>query len=205
MDNSQGAIESIPISEIRVLSPRSRDKVKFQLVVSSIDSVGLKRPVTVAKRAKDSDGTRYDLVCGQGRIEALQKLGQSTVPAIVIDAPEEDRLLMSLIENIARRPSSHRDLIREVLALKARKKSQGEIALKLGMSRVYIAAVVRLVERGEASLVAAVEAGRLPMTVALEIARGDDAAVQKALASAYESGKLRGDKLATVRRMIAKR
>lgn len=80
-------IEWIPIAEIRVVNPRSRNKIKFQLIVSSIEAVGLKRPITVSRRALDpEDGTRYDLACGQGRMEAMIALGQNTIPALVTEA-----------------------------------------------------------------------------------------------------------------------
>ena len=67
-----------------------------------------------------------------------------------------------------------------------------EIARKLGMDRAYVNAVVHLISNGEKSLIAAVEAGRLPISVAVMIAGGDDHEVQQALADAYEKGTLRG-------------
>ena len=97
----------VPIVEVRVVNPRSRNRIKWLLVVQSIATVGLKRPITVARRPYSaSDGKRYDLVCGQGRMEALIELGETMIPAIVIEAPEHDRQLMSLVENIARKPAS---------------------------------------------------------------------------------------------------
>jgi len=198
-------IEWIPIAEIRVVNPRSRNKIKFQLIVSSIEAVGLKKPITVSRRALEPDGTRYDLVCGQGRMEAMTALGQSTIPALVTDASREERYLMSLVENIARRPPSNRDLVREVRSLLQRNYKTSEIARKLGMDRAYVNAVVHLISNGEKSLIAAVEAGRLPISVAVMIAGGDDHEVQQALADAYEQGTLRGDKLSAVKRMITQR
>jgi ParB family chromosome partitioning protein len=104
---TEQAIINIPISAIRIVNPRSRSKVKWQSIVQSISALGLKRPITVARRTgPDANGKTYDLVCGQGRIEAFQALGQEMIPAIVVDALEQDLLLMSLVENIARRPSS---------------------------------------------------------------------------------------------------
>jgi ParB family transcriptional regulator, chromosome partitioning protein len=198
-------IESIPIAEIRVVNPRSRNKIKFQLIVSSIEAVGLKRPITVSRRALEPDGTRYDLVCGQGRMEAMTALGQTMIPALVTEASREERYLMSLVENIARRPPSNRDLVREVRSLLQRNYKTSEIARKLGMDRAYVNAVVHLISNGEESLIAAAEAGRLPISVAVMIAGGDDHEVQQALADAYEQGTLRGDKLSAVKRMITQR
>ena len=198
-------IERIPIGEIRVANPRSRNKLKFQLVVSSIRAVGLKRPITVTRRELDGDGTRYDLVCGQGRMEACLALGETAIPAVIVDATREEQFLMSLVENIARRPPSNRALIAELRNLRQRNYKTDEIARKLGLDRAYIQGVSRLVEHGEELLIRAVEAGRMPISVAVEIARGNDHEVQRALSEAYEKGDLRGSKLTAAKRIIAQR
>ncbi len=198
-------IENIPISEIRVVNPRTRSKGRFQEIVASIDAVGLKKPITVSRREVDADGTRYDLVCGQGRMEACRALGEMTIPAVVTDASREEQLVMSLVENFARRPPSNRDLLREVRSLRERKYKADEIARKVGLDRTYINGIIHLLEHGEEGLAQAVEAGRLPISVAVKIATGNDQEVQQALAEAYETGDLRGDKLRSARRMISLR
>jgi len=198
-------IERIPIAEIRVANPRSRNKLKFQLVVASIRAVGLKKPILVSRRDLDGDGTRYDLVCGQGRMEACLALGETTIPAVVIDASREEQFLMSLVENIARRPPSNRALLAELRSLRQRNYKTDEIAKKLGLDRTYIHGIVRLVEHGEELLIRAVEAGRMPISVAVEIASGNDHEVQRALSEAYEKGDLRGSKLTAAKRIIAQR
>jgi ParB family chromosome partitioning protein len=202
---NQKEIENILIAEIRVANPRSRNKIKFQLIVSSIQAVGLKKPITVSRRERDVDGTRYDLVCGQGRVEAYLALGESTIPAVVIDACREDQFLMSLVENIARRPSSNRGLVREVRSLLDRSYKAEEIARKLGLDRNYILGIIHLVENGEEMLIGAVEGGRLPISVAVQIAKGTDHEMQLALSEAYEKGDLRGAKLLSAKRLMARR
>jgi ParB family transcriptional regulator, chromosome partitioning protein len=93
-------VESIPISEIRIINPRSRNRIKWQLVVQSIATVGLKRPITVAQRPQSaSDGKRYDLVCGQGRMEAFVELGEMFIPAIIIEAPEQDLTCLDFLNH----------------------------------------------------------------------------------------------------------
>lgn len=87
-------IQRIPIAEIHIANPRSRNKTKFQTIVSSIDAVGLKKPITVTMHELSPDGTRYELVCGQGRLEAFLALGETSIPAIVVDVEKEDRFLM---------------------------------------------------------------------------------------------------------------
>jgi ParB family transcriptional regulator, chromosome partitioning protein len=198
-------IENIPISEIRVVNPRTRSKGRFQEIVASIDAVGLKKPITVSRREVEADGTCYDLVCGQGRMEACRALGEMTIPAVVTDASREEQLVMSLVENFARRPPSNRDLFREVRSLRERKYKAEEIARKVGLDRTYIHGIIHLLEHGEEGLAQAVEAGRLPISVAVKIATGNDHEVQQALAEAYEKGDLRGDKLRSARRVISLR
>jgi ParB family chromosome partitioning protein len=112
---------------------------------------------------------------------------------------------MSLVENFARRGPSNRDLLREVRSLRERKYKVEEIAQKLGLDRAYINGIIHLLEKGEEGLAQAVEAGRLPISVAVQIATGNDHEVQQALAEAYEKGDLRGDKLKSARRVISQR
>jgi ParB family transcriptional regulator, chromosome partitioning protein len=198
-------IEWIPIAEIRVVNPRSRSKKRFHDIVANIAAIGLKRPITVARRELDPDGTRYDLTCGQGRMEACRLLGETTIPAVVTDASREEQLLMSLVENIARHPPSNRDLIREVKSLRGRNYKTDEIAGKLGLDRAYVYGIIHLVEHSEAALVQAVEAGRLPISVAVEIATGNDHEVQLALSEAYQKGDLRGARLKNAKQIVAQR
>lgn len=199
-------IELIPIAQIHIANPRPRSRLRWQMIVANIREVGLKKPITVVRRKEpDPDGKQFDLVCGQGRIEAFVALGETSVPAIITEATREDQFLMSLVENIARRPPSNRDIIREVRSLREREYSVTDIAKKLGMERIYIAGIVNLVEHKEAALIEAVEAGRLPISVAAEIATGKDTEISQALSEAYASGQLRGRKLAAARRLIAKR
>ena len=69
-------IQRIPTDAIAILNPRARNKKVFQELVASIANLGLKKPITVSSR-KDGDG--YDLVCGQGRLEAFIALGQKDI------------------------------------------------------------------------------------------------------------------------------
>ena len=70
------AAEMIPMNLITVVNPRVRNRKSFREVVDNIAELGLKRPITVAARQSE-EGVRYDLVCGQGRLEAFQELGQT--------------------------------------------------------------------------------------------------------------------------------
>lgn len=196
-------IQLIAISKIRVLNPRARNKAKFAEIVTNVSKVGLKRPVTVCPRA-DQPG-EYDLVCGEGRLEALSRLGQTHVPAIVREATAQERYLMSLVENIARRPSDALDLVHGIADLEKRGHSPAQIALKVGVTEPYVRDLLKLHAKGEEKLLAGVERGVLPVTVAVQIAAAKDEDVKRCLAEAFERGELEGKAIARARRLVERR
>ena len=196
------SVQLVPIDKIRVINLRSRNKTKFREIVENISKVGLKKPITVSRRDGE-DG--FDLVCGQGRLEAFVACGATEIPAMVVEIPIEERLLRSLVENLTRRTPSSIELVRELMTLKERGHSYADIAALIGMSEKYVSQLVRLLEHGEERLVAAVEHGEIPITAAIEISASDDATMQRSLQDAYDSGKLRGRSLLKVRRLIEER
>src|ERR1035437_9020721 len=128
---SEEQIQMIEIAQVLVANPRPRNPVKFQAIVASIDAVGLKKPILVNNRASAGGGFQYELVCGQGKLEACMALGKSTIPAIITQVTREQLYLMSLVENVARRPPSHRALLVEVRSLVDRGYDPEEISKKL--------------------------------------------------------------------------
>ena len=196
--------ELIPMDRLTVVNPRVRNRKAFREIVDNIAELGLKRPITVAAR-NGEDGLRYDLVCGQGRLEAFQELGQTEIPAIVIDASSEDCLVMSLVENLARRQHRALDLLRDIKGLKERGYSGPEIARKTHLSLKYVRGVLRLLESREHRLLRAVESGKLPVSVAVDIAEAKDSDVQDVLREAYENNQLRGGRLMAAKRLVEAR
>lgn len=203
--SSASAVEMVLIDSIHILNSRARDKHKFSQIVSNIASLGLKKPITL-RRKECRDGKKcYDLVCGQGRLEAYIALGQKEIPAVIVQATQEDCYLMSLIENLARRHQTTLELVHEIGALEERGYTPNEIAAKTDLKPEYVKGVVRLLRQGEVRLLEAVEKGRVPISVAMKIAISDDAEIQQALREAYEDKTLRGQALLEVRRLIEKR
>lgn len=197
-------VELVPVDRITVVNPRVRNQKVFKEIVANIAQIGLKKPITVT-RHNTPDGPRYDLVCGQGRLEAYQALGQTEIPALVIDADAEDCAIMSLVENFARRQHRAIDLLHDIQGLKRRGYDEPEIARKTGLTIEYVKAVIGLLENGELRLLRAVESGHVPVSVAVEIAQADDAEVQTILQQAYEKKLLRGRKLMIAKRLIEQR
>lgn len=198
-------LRSIKIDEIRILNPRVRNQRNFQEVVRSIAKVGLKRPITVSPRISDKDNAKFDLICGQGRIEAFIQLGQTEIPSLITEAEEDDCLVMSLVENCARRQHRAIDLLRDINTLRERGYDDRQIADKIGVTIDYVRMISTLLDQGEERLIQAVETGILPLNMAIEIAKSNDDEVQRALTQAYTEKKLRGKKLVAVRRLLEQR
>ena len=203
-ETHQTEVTLVPTDSIRVLNPRVRNPRTFADMVENIAKIGLKRPITVTRRA-ETDPQEYDLVCGQGRLEAFIELKQKAIPAIVIDADESDCLVMSLVENCARRQHRPIDLMREIGTLRERGYNDRQISDKIGVSQDYVGMIAGLLERGEERLVTAVETGLLPLNLAIDISKTDAEGAQRALMDAYTQKKLRGKKLAAARRLIEQR
>src|SRR5579864_5456535 len=195
------SVEMVPLDRITVINPRVRNKMIFKEVVANIAEVGLKKPITVTRR-EDADGPRYDLVCGQGRLEAYQFLEQREIPALVVDADLENCLVMSLVENCARRQHRSIDLLDDIEGLKRRGYSDTAICRKTGLTMEYARGVIRLLEKGEHRLLRAVEAGQIPVSIAVHIAAASDDDMQAVLQQAYEKKLLRGRKLIAARRLV---
>lgn len=200
--NRPSQIRLIPVNDITVLNPRARNKRVFQELVTSIEHLGLKKPITVSQRPGRS---RYDLVCGQGRLEAFIALGQSQIPAVIIEAAEEDCFVMSLVENLARRQPTSLELVRAIGSLRERGYSHSEIAAKVDYSPEYVGAICHLLENGEEKLLSAVERGVIPHTVAMEIAQSKEGDVQRALAQAFEEKAIPGNQVLAIRHIIEQR
>ena len=203
--NRRQILENIPIEKINILNPRERNRKIANEIKKNIEDVGLKRPITVSRRLDFTDGEEYDLVCGQGHLEAYIANNQTEIPAIIIDADEEETLIMSLVENIARRNYSPTELLQGIKQLKDKGYSSAEIARKTGFTAEYINQISKLLFRGEERLINAVYTDRIPLNVAIDISDADDKDVQNVLREAYEAGQIRGNKLAFVKDLIERR
>jgi ParB family chromosome partitioning protein len=199
-------IKLIPIESIRIPNPREREPKKFQSLVQSIKNLGLKKPIKVSLRtAQEGNEPGYDLVAGQGRIEACLVLGFKEIAAIVAAIPKEERLLMSLVENMTRRFPATMDLIAEIQRLKAEGYSNTVIGEKLDIDHVLVGGLLMLAKSGEERLLAATMQNKIPVGVAIEIAKADSPEAQRELLKAYESGQLNQVSIRTLRRLMEQR
>lgn len=202
-----GEMRMIQINLIDVLNPRERNKRVFKEIVTNIKTIGLKKPITVTPRLGTDGSERYLLICGEGRMKAFHSLGETSIPALVVEVSDENAFIMSLTENIARRHYRPLELLAGIQQLHEKGYDKKIIAQKTGLSAEYVQGILTLLKKGEERLLVAVEKGRIPLNAALSIvgAGDDDQAIQAALQDAYESGKLRGKQLLQARRVIERR
>ena len=199
-------VKLIPIDRIRILNPSHREKKKFEQILQSIKNLGLKKPIQVSLRSPEEGAEPgYDLVCGQGRMEAFIALGHKEIPAIVVEVSKEDRLLRSLVENMARRLPSPLALMNEIERLKAQGYTNVQIGEKLDIAGPTISGYIALKSAGEERLLDAAVSGRIPLGVAMDIAKAENPEMQRELLKAYETKQLNQVSIRTVKRIMDQR
>lgn len=196
----------IPVSQIHVVNPRARDKKKFDEIVASIATVGLKKPITVTRNGSgEGSAPTYDLVCGQGRLEAFLALEQKEIPAFVRSMSTTDGMLASLVENIARRKMSALDSMKSVQWMREQGQSAEDIAGKTGLSEGYVKLILGLLKNGEERLLDAVLQGRLPVAIAVKISGMSDDESQRLMLEAYERKEMSQRTLQAFKRVVEQR
>jgi ParB family chromosome partitioning protein len=204
--NEEANVRLIPVDRIRIVNPRARDKKKFERIVESIRLVGLKKPITVTQGTPDKDGGEiFDLVCGQGRLEAFVILGQREIPALVCGLSRTDSLLASLIENIARRRVRTLDQVRLIQWMKNQGHGYEDIAQKTGLGAEYVKDILGMLKNGEERLLEAVLHGKIPVTIATMISGASDEESQRLLMEAYERKEVTQKTLGVFKRLIDQR
>lgn len=196
--------EVLPVDQIVVLNSRDRDQDQFSDNVKSIETTGLLKPVLVNERFRAGEG-KYELVCGEGRLIAHQRLGRKEIAAEVIDCDRKQAYLISLIENIARVPPGTMWFGREVKRLRDAGMTYLEISRIIGKTETQAMAYVRLIEKGEERLLQGVDQGVFPLTFAFQVAESDDAQTQDLLMDAFEQGLVSTSNLRRVRNIIRDR
>lgn len=116
------------------------DDEKLESLAQSIKLHGIIQPLIVSKK-----GNLYELIAGERRFQASQRIGLKKVPVIVREASELQKLELAIIENIQRHD------LNPIEEGKAYQKladefqfSQEEVALKMGKSRSLVANKIRL-------------------------------------------------------------
>ena len=177
---ASGALKELAVSSIRPnpFQPRTQlDEPALAELTASIEASGLLQPVVVRPR----NGT-YELIAGERRWRAVQRLGWRTVPAVVKDADDQTLLTLALIENLQRHDLSAID---EALGYQRLmdefRMPQAEVARMVGRSRPAIANLLRLL-RLPADVRTLVHEGKLSEGHARALLALDDPAAASRLA-----------------------
>jgi ParB family chromosome partitioning protein len=142
--------ETLPIDSIQgnPRQPRSQiDQVELAELAASIKENGILQPLIVSPA--DESG-RYTLIAGERRLLAARIAGFVSVPVIVREASDLQRLELALIENVQRADltpleaaEAYRQLAEDF------NRSHEQIAQQLGKSRVAITNTLRLLKLPE--------------------------------------------------------
>ena len=142
--SSSGAAD-IPITQISPNPRQPRAQFNPQGIAelaSSILEHGIIQPLIVTQA--DAPGA-YTLIAGERRLLAAKEAGLKVVPVVIREASDQERLEIALIENVQRADLSaletaeaYRQLVDEF------KLAHGEIAKRVGKSRVAITNTLRL-------------------------------------------------------------
>ncbi len=139
----EGATE-IPVALI-VPNPdqprRDMDRAGIEELAASIREHGVLQPVIVQPLP---DG-KYQLVAGERRWRAARLAGLGSIPAIVRQVSEEERLELAIVENVQREDIN---AVEEAMAYRMLMErfglTQEQVAEKVGKSRVAVANTLRL-------------------------------------------------------------
>lgn len=142
--NEKESVVEIDVGDIKVNKNQPRhsfDENKLNELAMSIKEHGVVQPIIV--RA-EKDGI-YELVAGERRWRACQRIGMEKIPAIVRNLSQRETSEIALIENIQREDLNP---IEEASAYKILMEEYGltqeELSKRVGKSRPFIANTVRL-------------------------------------------------------------
>jgi ParB family chromosome partitioning protein len=118
----------------------------LQELAGSIREHGVLQPILV----EDIGSRNYIIVAGERRYRAAKMAGLKTVPAIIRNFSEDEKLQVSLIENIQREDLNPIDEAKAYASLlEITSMTQEQLAQKVGKSRAAIANSVRLLQLPE--------------------------------------------------------
>jgi ParB family transcriptional regulator, chromosome partitioning protein len=194
----------IPIDKIKVINSRSRDQEQFDMNVKSIDAVGLLKPIRVNDKFVERTEL-YELICGEGRLLAHQRLGRQSIVAEVVTCTRKEAYLQSLVENLARTKPDTMEYARELKRLHDEGWDFKQIAVVAVKEEWYVRDYIRLVAQGEERLIRGVEQGVFPIKFAVKVAATDDSQIQNVLMDAFDVGLVTTANFAQARKIISTR
>jgi len=146
----EGGITYIPVESVvpNPRQPRTRiNPEELQELAESIREHGIIQPLIVSRAP---EGNHYILIAGERRLEAARLVNLQSIPVILRQANDQDRLELALIENVQRA-----DLLPLETAEAYRQLNEDfnlsheEISQRVGKSRVSVSNTLRLLKLPE--------------------------------------------------------
>jgi ParB-like partition proteins len=138
-------IKSIPVQDIvpNPHQPRTVfDEERINELCQTIKTHGVIQPIVVRAR-----GGKYEIIAGERRWRAVQKLGHATIPAIVRELNDSQAASAALIENLQREGLT---AIEEAVAyqklMELHNLTQESLAQRIGKGQSTIANKIRLLQ-----------------------------------------------------------
>ncbi len=146
-----GSPRELPIEAIEPNPEQPRkhfDPTRLQELAESIKTQGIIQPIVVTTIPdRGPDLPRHRILAGERRWRAAQLAGLHTVPVVVRDTPEAERLELALVENLQR---ADLDPIEEARAydalLELHGYTQAELASRVGKERSTVTNAMRLLK-----------------------------------------------------------
>jgi len=158
---SADGAQNIQISDIKPNPDQPRthmDDEGLEDLAGSIKEHGIIQPLILTK---GDEGNQYTLIAGERRLRAAQIAGLESVPAIIREASNQQRLEIALIENIQR---ENLTAIESAMAYKRLSDefdlSHEDISVRVGKSRVAVSNTLRLIKLPE-DVQAALQNGKI--------------------------------------------
>jgi ParB family transcriptional regulator, chromosome partitioning protein len=145
---ASGSLRELPVDNIvpNPFQPRTHiNETELAELASSIEASGLLQPVVVRPR-----NGKYELIAGERRWRAVQRLGWPKIPAVIKEAGDQALLTLALIENLQRDDLSPIDEAAGYLRLSEEfQLAHAEIARLVGRDRSTVANLLRLLRLPE--------------------------------------------------------
>jgi len=151
-EGAEQELREVPVAVIvpNPKQPRRRfDPESISALAQSLRDAGVIQPLIVRPLP---DG-RYELIAGERRWRAAQEAGLETVPVIVRDEEETQRLQTALIENVAREQLNPVDEARAcAMLIEDLGVTKEELGRRLGRSRAALSNLIRLLDLPDEAL-----------------------------------------------------
>lgn len=142
------AVAELPLNKIDPNRDQARKRFDEEALLDlsrSIAEIGVVQPIVVHK-----NGDRYTIIAGERRFRASRMAGLESIPAVVRDWDENQRMAASLVENLQR---DDLNPIEEAAGIQALMDkfglTQEQVSKRLGKSRPAIANSTRLLNLPE--------------------------------------------------------